>query len=109
MDTKRMMVEYLKQQNRLLTAQEISEAIHVPRHIVYAMLGTIIMMHGFYKQRVKGYIRYGINPSIQRKEKVVCKFGLPDDMWRGWVNPETNIVPARLGTQDKPPVWEFKE
>lgn len=24
-------------------------------------------------------------------------FALPEDLWRGWVNPDTKIVPAKLG------------
>lgn len=109
MDTKQTMIEFLKQQTELITAQEISDAIHVPRNVVYAMLGSLLNMHGFTKQRKGHYMKYGIDINVPVVEKVVYSFPLPDDMWRGWVNPETGIVPCRLGLADAPPIWNLKE
>ena len=36
-------------------------------------------------------------PKLKSNRANAVKFVLPDDLWRGWVNPDNKIVPPRLG------------
>jgi hypothetical protein len=105
MDAKQQLITYLRSSKEMRSAKEISEHLHIPRNVVSAMLGNFSgasrhkPLPGFAKVGKGKHMRYGIG---HRGKQVVLpklsyRFPLPEDLWRGWVNPETGVVPERLG------------
>ncbi len=54
-------------------------------------------MPGVLKRVVRGKHYYAIKPEIFEAPESDRVFTLPEDLWRGWRNPETGIQPPTLG------------
>lgn len=110
MSTRNKVIAYLHGQTELKTSLEISSAVHIPRNIVCAMLGNFnggtehAPVPGFFKEKQSGKMKYGVSVHVRpAKPKAEYHFPLPEELWRGWVSPETGVVPSRLGVYSH--VW----
>lgn len=78
---------------RPLTQAEMAKSLGLKRTSMASVFHYLRKMYGsrFVKDRSGIAVRYSIADT-----KLVTLEQLPD-LWRGWINPATGIVPARLG------------
>jgi hypothetical protein len=83
-----------------MTTVEICDALKVQKLLISSTYTLMIKNNpDFCKEFKRGQMHYAIGE--HKLENFIAakanEFSLPEDLWRGWVNPATGIVPDKLG------------
>lgn len=109
----RRVADHMEQAGQPISVGDACEALGIPRHHagytlsrLKTICGARLVLHGQQSRITRADGLYTITPlpGVERRARprIYPPRTVPKDLWRGWINPATGIIPPRLGV-DLPP------